>query len=103
MAKDYLELLKAIGNGIEYHELERKFDHQFDYATFTQQVQARGHAHNSRTPDGKSILKLSPEGWSHIKKESQITKKWYRKAEWWGIIVSGAIGAVGLAVALFRP
>ena len=35
---------------------------------------------------------------ARLKREKEFAKKWYRKHEWWGIIVSGLIGLAGIII-----
>ncbi len=100
---DYLELLEIIGKGIELHELEKKFDNKpYEFSKFIDGALKRGHVLYERTKNEKHIYKLSPEGQSYLKKEREFTKRWYKKAEWWGIIITGLIGTVGLLIAIFK-
>jgi len=100
--RDYLELLKIIGNGIESVAFKRHFDNDIDFNNFMIRVLKNEHVQLLENPDGKIITRLTPEGKTHLKKESQFTKKWYEKPEWWGIIISGIIGTAGLMIAIFK-
>lgn len=100
--RDYLELLKIIGNGIESVAFKRYFDNSLDFNSFVIRGLENGHVQVFENSDGKIINRLTPEGKTYLKKESQFTKKWYEKPEWWGIIISGIIGAAGFMIAIFK-
>lgn len=62
-------------------------------------IQERKHVVVNSRPDRTVKLKLSPEGKSFLKEKSQ---KWYRKPEWWGVIIGG-IALVIACLALIKP
>jgi len=103
MPKDYLQLLEILKAGIAYDSFEKEFNPPSEHASFVNEALRAGHIQISKASTTGSTIKLTPAGLSYLKKESQTMGKWYRKPEWWGIIVSGLIGAAGLAVAMFRP
>lgn len=100
MQKDYLELLEMIEKGVKPSELRKHFINDKDCNDFFVRAIENGDIRLYLNPDHTTTTRLTPEGQSYLKEKIQ---KWYMRPEWWGIIVSGLIGAAGLAVALFKP
>ncbi|MBI4020001.1 MAG: hypothetical protein HY367_01605 [Candidatus Aenigmarchaeota archaeon] len=103
---DYLELLEVVGGGIYKKTLDEKMGNESDTDRFVNRAYLNHHieyAQERVTYRSKgALLQLSPEGRLYIKKEKLLYNKWYKKPEWWGIILSGVIGALGLIIALIK-
>jgi len=98
---DYLEALEKIGKGIDADKVKDLFDNQSEYESFDYHARTEGHISITREDKGR-ICRLTPKGVLYIKKETTFFKKWYRKPEWWGIIISAVIGTAGLIVAITK-